>query len=168
MKRVVIIGSFRKHLVEIGEIMTEFAKYGHEIFAPKSVEAVNSGAPFIVLKTDDATKTPLRLEQEYTAAMHGADLIYLANIDGYIGQSTAAELSLAFQCNWRVVRHDPRIILSPDTDELARETLLPLIEQHAPHVPIKAITPTARQKIKLSEEQLTILSNCIETYLKTL
>jgi len=114
---VVISGSFRKHLHEIGEAMTRFKKTGVVVLAPLTHETQNDHVDFILLKTDDALKSKDAIEQEFLSNIQQADFLYVANVGGYIGQSVATEIAFALLHHIPIVIAEEIQIISDDVPD---------------------------------------------------
>ncbi len=93
--KVVISGSFRKHLQFVDITLKKFIKSKIKVLAPLSAKAVNREKSFIYLRTDKKGKSAYVLEKEFIANIKKADFLYVANIKGYVGYSVAAEISTA-------------------------------------------------------------------------
>lgn len=91
---IVISGSFRKHYDYIREMIQQFEDLGIQVLAPKHSEIVNTGDEFILLEADESI-CPKTLECEHLNAISQACALYLCNVDGYIGPSSAMELGWA-------------------------------------------------------------------------
>lgn len=92
---VVVSGSYRKHLDFIGFTVDHLRQIGFRVLAPLSVVATNPGDEFVILQTDDRAKTPLQLEIAFLRNLRSADLLVVANLDGYLGLSAAVECAYA-------------------------------------------------------------------------
>jgi len=101
--KVVISGSFRKHLSEIGKASSKFKDAGVKVLAPLTHEVKNNGADFLILTTDDSQKTADVLEKDFMSKILESSFLYIANIGGYIGKSTAAEMCFAILNNITIV-----------------------------------------------------------------
>ena len=91
---VVISGSFRRHFDGISEAVRTFESLGIDVLSPKASKVVNPGDEFAILETDD-TSDPRTLEQRHLDAITNADVLYLYDPDGYIGDSSKMELGWA-------------------------------------------------------------------------
>ena len=101
--KIVISGSFRKHLAEIGQARENFQKAGAEVLAPLTQEAVHSVGDFVFLATDDLEQSPDVIEEEFMANIRKTDILYVVNIGGYVGQSAATEIGVALMASIPVV-----------------------------------------------------------------
>jgi len=91
---IVISGSFRKYLPEIGQLIIEFQQLGIDVLSPQSAKTKNSSDEFVFL-ISDLPKDPKVLEQRHLDAIEEADALYIYNPEGYIGLSTAMEMGWA-------------------------------------------------------------------------
>jgi hypothetical protein len=101
--KVVISGSFRKHLSEIGKASSKFKDAGVKVLAPLTQDTINSNADFVILETDDPQKTADVLEKDFMSKIAKSSFLYIANIEGYIGKSTGAEMCFAILNNIPIV-----------------------------------------------------------------
>jgi NTP pyrophosphatase (non-canonical NTP hydrolase) len=92
--KIVISGSFRRHYDGIKNAIEEFERLGVEVLSPKISRIMNPGEPFPILETDDSAD-PETLERRHLAAIEKADVLYLYNPDGYLGDSAKMELGWA-------------------------------------------------------------------------
>ena len=103
---VVISGSFRKHLAEIQQTIREFTALGIEALSPSLSEAINPGAEFVILETDDTNDSRV-LEHRHLSAIRKTDVLYLCNVDGYIGFKAAYEFGFAGAISKKVFCREP-------------------------------------------------------------
>lgn len=101
MPSIVISGSFRKHLPDIGKLRDEFMKLGFEVLSPQSSTAVNPDPEFVILTSDD-TKDIKTLEQKHLDCITRADAILIYNPNGEIGMSATLELGWAHALGKRI------------------------------------------------------------------
>ena len=97
IKNVVICGSFRKHWNQILEIIEKFEEKGLKVLSPKKSEIISDEDGFVRFK-DDACDKPNELENLHLEEIEKADVLYICNIDGYIGASTMFEIGYALKC----------------------------------------------------------------------
>ncbi len=119
----VVSGSFRKHMEQIAKTLEGFEKADVKVLAPATKEAVNPDEEFIILATDDPNKPPHKLEMDFMREIRKADFLYVADIDGYIGQSTATEMAYARLKNLPVVVAEAIKTFSSKIPEEAQELL---------------------------------------------
>src|SRR5687767_7927028 len=104
--RIVISGSFRRHLDGISEAVRLFEALGVLVLSPMASEPLNPGEEFIVLASDD-TADPRTLEQRHLDAITAADALYLYNPEGYLGDSAKMELGWANALDKRIFCKEP-------------------------------------------------------------
>jgi len=119
----VISGSFRKNMEQIGKALEGFEKADVKVLAPTTKEAVNPDEEFIILATDDPNKPPHKLEMDFMREIRKADFLYVANVDGYVGQSAATEMAYARLKNLPVVVAEVIKTFSSEIPEEAQELL---------------------------------------------
>lgn len=101
MPSIVISGSFRKHLPDIGKIRDEFMKLGFEVLSPQSSTAINQDAEFVILSSDK-TQDIKTLEQKHLDSITRADALFIYNPNGDIGLSATLELGWAHALGKRI------------------------------------------------------------------
>ena len=100
--RVVVSGSFNRHLSSIREAVTDFRELGVNVLSPKDPRPVDKLGQFIILASDK--RRSLRgIENRHLAAISRASFLYIESPDGYIGVSTALELGYAVSCRIPVI-----------------------------------------------------------------
>lgn len=92
---VVIIGSFRRDLAEIGAIAQGMRELGVVVLSPLSHESIDPGSEFVILRSDCPSKSPRTLQRDVLAKMPTASLVYLVNPTGYVGMTAAAEVAFS-------------------------------------------------------------------------
>ena len=91
--KVVISGSFRKHLQGILGLKKELEKLGIEVLKPNRVKTINNtDNPDFVRFECEENIHPFILEREYFDAIQKCDAHIIYNQDSYFGQSTLYEL----------------------------------------------------------------------------
>jgi len=93
-RKVVISGSFRKFFEEIKKIIELFETHGWEVLSPSKSRIINPGDEFPILESDRGS-SELEIESKHLAAISNADLLFIVNPEGYIGNSTALEIGWA-------------------------------------------------------------------------
>jgi len=118
IKTVTIFGSFRKHYKKIIEIIDTFEANGITVLSPKKSEIINPDSEFVVFKSD-VTNDPLELENIHLNTIEKADIIYVCDVDGYIGFSTAFEIGYALRMGHTIyfLEEPKEIILSEIANE---------------------------------------------------
>jgi hypothetical protein len=93
--KVVISGSFRKHLRDFQVVMNKFRSQNVDVLAPASAEAINPEAEFVVLSSDSVALSNYKLEINYLKQIGRSNFHYIYNPNGYVGKSAAAEMAFA-------------------------------------------------------------------------
>ncbi len=123
---VVIIGSFRKHLVEIGQVASEMRAQGVDVLSPISAVGVNPDDQFVVLVTDAPDKSPYDLQFAVLTKIFRARLVYLVNPGGYVGLSAAGEVGYAALTDTSVLLHAPLTQFGADVPQSLRDLFIGL------------------------------------------
>ncbi len=118
---VVIIGNFRKHLAEIGKVARLMHSQGIDVLSPISAEGVNLDDPFVVLATDDPTKSPHDLQFAVLTKIFRTSLVYLVNPGGYVGLSAAGEVGYSALTDQTVLLHEPLTQFGDEVPQSLRE-----------------------------------------------
>ena len=94
MKTVSIIGSFRKpkHYLEITNLICKLKASGIEVLSPAGTEVVDIVDDFVMFESDDKSLTPEEIESATLAKILASDIVYVCDVDGYIGRTTAYEI----------------------------------------------------------------------------
>lgn len=91
--RVVISGSFRKHLQGILQLKKELEERGIEVIKPNRVKTINNiDNPNFVKFEGEENIHPYMLEREYFDAIGECDAHIIYNKDSYLGKSATYEL----------------------------------------------------------------------------
>ena len=171
----VVSGSFRKHMEQIGKVLESFEKAGVKVLAPATKEAVNPDEEFIILATDDPDKPPHKLEMDFMREIREADFLYVADVDGYVGQSAATEMAYARLKNSPVVAAEIIKSFSDEIPEEAQKLLRKIVSDTLPISDIsKGRIAELKQKLteleptSLTEGESRILSSLVKKLLKDL
>ena len=121
--KTVISGSFRKHMEQIGKALKGFERADVKVLAPATKEIINPNEEFIILASDDPNSPPHKLEMDFMREIRNADFLYVADIDGYVGQSAATEMAYAGLKNLPVVVAEVIKTFSSEIPEEAQELL---------------------------------------------
>ncbi|MDD4156397.1 MAG: hypothetical protein PHY08_07480 [Candidatus Cloacimonetes bacterium] len=98
--KVVISGSFRKHLAQIMELKGYLEDFGIEVLNPKNKGTVeNLINPEFVLFDGESEVDEEELEKRYLKSIASSDAHIVADFDGYIGETTTSELLFACSMN---------------------------------------------------------------------
>jgi len=89
--KVVILGSFKKHYEQIKETIDCFIANGFEVLSPQKSNIINPNDEFVLFDTD-ISHDPKILEEIVLKKMREANIIYICNVNGYIGRSVGFEL----------------------------------------------------------------------------
>ncbi|OGD08322.1 hypothetical protein A2397_03775 [Candidatus Amesbacteria bacterium RIFOXYB1_FULL_44_23] len=172
---IVVSGSFRRHMEQIGKVLENFEKAEVKVLAPATKEALNPDEEFIILATDDPDKPPHRLEMDFMREIHKVDFLYVANVGGYVGQSAATEMAYARLKNLPVVVAEVVEKFSDEIPEEAQELLRRVISGVLPISDIsKEKIADLKQKLisqdpsNLSEGESRILQSLVKKLLKDL
>lgn len=91
--KVVISGSFRKHLQDILKLKKELEEQGIEVIKPNKVKTIdNIDNPDFVKFEGEENTHPYMLEWEYFDAIRQCDAHIIYNKDSYLGKSATYEL----------------------------------------------------------------------------
>ena len=94
--KVVISGSFRKHLQGILKLKKELEERGIEVIKPNRVKTIkNIENPDFVKFEGEENIHPYILEREYFDAIEECDAHIIYNQDSYLGQSVTYELGVS-------------------------------------------------------------------------
>jgi nucleoside 2-deoxyribosyltransferase len=104
MTRVVVLGSFHRHLDEIQASAQALHEVGWDVLFPKAQVLVprDRAVDFILLETD-WTDDPLVLERQVLAAIDDCDVVFIVSAGGYVGATVAFELGYATARGRRIV-----------------------------------------------------------------
>ncbi|MCX6766556.1 MAG: hypothetical protein NT170_02130 [Candidatus Moranbacteria bacterium] len=119
----VVSGSFRKHMEQIGKDLEGFESADVKVLAPTTKETINPDEEFVILATDDPNKPVHKLEMDFMREIRRADFLYVADVDGYVGQSAATEMAYARLKNLPVVVAEAIKTFSSEIPEEAQELL---------------------------------------------
>ena len=93
--KVVLAGSYHKHIDDICKIKAQMERNGIKVLEPLCGKPINKGGDFIVLENDNPKKlddaTYHSIQKRFMDHCQQADIIYIYNKGGYIGLSTAFE-----------------------------------------------------------------------------
>lgn len=166
--KVVISGSFRKHLKDIGIAIERFNKAGVQVLAPLTERVVNGDSDFVFLVTDDPGKTADVLEKEFMGNILRADFLYLANVGGYVGRSAAAEIATAVMNNIPIIASEEVFSFSNEVHENAQRILKRVTFKCVSANKIAEIALAGFVSIELSETEKNVLRQLITSLLNDL
>lgn len=121
--KVVISGSFRKHLQDINQALKNFNKSEVKVLAPQTAEVINNKGGFVFIATDDPKKSADVLEKEFMANIKRANFLYVANAGGYVGQSMATEMGVAIINNVPIIVAEEIKVFSDQISNKAQELI---------------------------------------------
>jgi hypothetical protein len=122
--KVVVSGSFRKYWKYITGVVNDFSASGLKVLAPKIDGVSGRKETFVILSSDDPTKSPEKLELDFMSEISKADFLYVVDIKGYIGISVAAEIAYARLHNIPVIVAEPVKMFAHTVSETARTAVL--------------------------------------------
>lgn len=171
--KIVISGSFRKHLQDIGLALANFKKSNINILAPLTQETINGSDDFIFLATDDPEKSADIMEREYMTKIEQADFLYLANIDGYVGQSAATEIGVALMSSIPVIANESMADFSDEISDREQNLLKKSIFRQLPisEINSKKIAEMDLQSFtpyNFSAEEKTLLQSLVDRLLENI
>lgn len=119
-RTVSIIGSFRKeaHYRLIKEAISEFKKAGLEVLSPKGSDIKNSVDNFVIFESDKQSLSPAEIQIITLNKIIHSDIVYVCNLDGYVGNTTCFEIGFCMSRKIPLYFHsqpkDLPILVSPD------------------------------------------------------
>ena len=149
--KVVLSGSFNRHLDAIKTSVEVFRSLGVEILSPEDPAVVDVIGEFVVLASDKRLSVR-GIENRHLEAIRQASFLYIECPDGYIGVSTALELGYA-------VAHQIPVITSA---QLSDQTLLQYVDAVAP-TPTKALVCLNAWRRQSPKKEHSLLLNPAET-----
>ena len=103
-EKVVLCGSFNKHLSQIAALMTLLKKRGIQILSPSSTEVTDVEGDFVVFKNDVVENhNTWAVEELHLKAIDKSDFVIACNFENYIGVSTTFELEHAYRKGKKIV-----------------------------------------------------------------
>lgn len=117
----VIIGSFRKHLVQIMRLKRLLSTQQVIVLSPQGQTALNPDDEFIVLDSDPVIH-PKLLQDSVFAKIRRSTFLVVANVDGYLGRATILEMGYAIALGITIY------ILEPVDDPNLMPYCRPIIE----------------------------------------
>lgn len=121
--KVVISGSFRKHLSELEFVVSKFKSQGIKVLGPLTTSPVNAKAEFVILSSDNPLLSNCKLEINYMRQIGASDFHYIYDLNGYIGYSVAAEMAYAKIKGIPIIMSEEIKIFSVDIPIEAQEIL---------------------------------------------
>ena len=91
--KVVISGSFRKHMEEIIKLKQQLERDGIEVIKPNNIDTIdNPENPEFIKFNGEESMSEYELQQQYYRAIETCDAHIIFNKGGYIGKSALYEL----------------------------------------------------------------------------
>ena len=96
LKSVSFIGSFRKekHYSKIREIIKKAKENNIEVLSPAGTDVVDSIDDFVIFSSDDSSLAPDQIEDMALEKILASDVVYVCDVDGYVGITTAYEIAM--------------------------------------------------------------------------
>lgn len=108
-RRVVICGSFRKHMEDVKKVALYCKQKNIEVLSPKNLDviAVFDGS-FVLFHGEkiENERESYWIENKHTNSIENADAVLICNSNGYFGNTTIYEIGYAMACNKMVVLMD--------------------------------------------------------------
>ena len=103
-RKLVICGSFNKHLDDIRLLINELKKLDICVVSPRNTDVVGSENGFVLFK-DDIIKNHCTwsVEAQHLKAIEESDCVIVCDFDGYIGTKTSLEIGYAKRCGVPVI-----------------------------------------------------------------
>lgn len=96
--KVAIIGSFRKkkQYKKVVELVNILKKNGVYVLSPKGTKVSGSIENFVLFESDEATYSPAEIQMITLEKILKADVVYVCDIDGYVGRTTSYEIGFCY------------------------------------------------------------------------
>lgn len=121
--KVVVIGSFQKHALEISQIAGAMEAQGVEVLSPTRA---NPTGPFLASARDAPTQSPYDLQFAVLTKIFRASLVYLVNPGGYVGYSTACEAGYVALTDTNILLHQNPMRFDADVPHSLRDLFIGL------------------------------------------
>ncbi|UCI07344.1 hypothetical protein [Mesorhizobium sp. B1-1-8] len=92
--KVVVSGSFHRHMPAIREAIKHLQSMGVEVLSPSDSEGVDSANDFVFL-AGDTVRSIKAIEDRHLECIRAADFLWVVCPDGYTGSSTCLEIGAA-------------------------------------------------------------------------
>lgn len=103
-QKIVICGSFNKHLSEIRLLINKLNKNHIRVLSPRCTKVVGDEDGFVVFEDDVVVNhNTWLIEELHLKAIDECDFVIACNFDNYIGVSTTFELDYAYRKNKKIV-----------------------------------------------------------------
>ena len=94
MVRATVSGSFRRHMPAVQEAVYSLTDLGVEVLSPSDPRVVDAFGNFLFVASDHL-RTIRLVEQRHLAAIRQSDFLWLADPEGYVGNSASLEIGFA-------------------------------------------------------------------------
>lgn len=94
---VSIIGSFRKHWLDIVAARSMFTVMGYDVLTPIGEAELDGNLEFVRLTTNDSEMSNEKIEADVLSKLERSDLVYVVAPKGYVGRTTAMEIGWSKQ-----------------------------------------------------------------------
>lgn len=101
-RKVVLSGSFRKHLNYILAVKKQLAAQNVEVLSPRFDEPKNPGEEFVVFQGEEGL-SPLELERHHLNMIEECDALIVCAAKGYVGASALIEIGYAQALGKRII-----------------------------------------------------------------
>ena len=103
-KRVVLCGSYNKHLPQIAELASKLRRRGIEVLSPRDTRLVGSHDGFVLFEGDKlVNQCTWSIEAVHLRAVEQSDIVIICNFDDYIGTKTALEIGYTYRAGGRLI-----------------------------------------------------------------
>lgn len=92
--KVVVSGSFHRHLSEIQAVVAELDEAGHSVLSPSDPRIVDNFGDFLYVASDKVRSIRM-VQDRHLESIRNADFVWLVAPDGYVGPSASLELGFA-------------------------------------------------------------------------
>jgi hypothetical protein len=93
-RRVVVSGSFRRHLSSIQDAVAALESRGVDVLSPSDPRVVDEFGEFLFVASD-RMRAIRAVQSRHLAAIRAAEFVWLVAPDGYVGQSASMEIGFA-------------------------------------------------------------------------
>lgn len=101
-RKVVLSGSFRKHLEYILSIKKQLNKNGVSILSPRFEDPKNPTEEFVIFDGEEGM-SPLELERYHLDMINASDALIVCSQGGYVGASALIEIGYAQEIGKRII-----------------------------------------------------------------
>ena len=101
-RKVVLSGSFRKHLDYILKIKKQLSTQNIQVLSPRFDEPKNPGQEFVIFEGEEGL-SPLELKRHHLDMIGESDALIVCVSDGYVGASALIEIGYAQALGKRII-----------------------------------------------------------------